>query len=451
MILSTLADAARVMHGTLHGADMTFRGVSTDTRNIIPGELFVALEGPNFDGSTFVDQASSGDAAGVVASRDIDTGLSLIQVDDTRIGLGQLAQEWRKSMGAKVIGITGSNGKTTLKEMVATCLSLSANTMVTEGNLNNDIGLPLMLLKLADNHKFAVMEMGANHPGEIAYLAALAQSDIVAITNAGPAHLEGFGSIEGVAHAKGEILQTDPRPKCAVLNADDAYIDYWKSLTSDIRIVTFGTSGSADVRASSIEVAESHSNFALTTPEDEVQVDLNLVGAHNVMNACAAAAICSALDIPLQQIKQGLESARPVAGRLRQVVDNDGATVYDDSYNANPDSVVAAAEFLARQAGTSVLVLGDMGELGQQAPELHEHVGRAAKQAGVTRLFACGDLSKNAVSAFGDGGEWFDSVDDLSQALRSGLQPDWNVLIKGSRAMQMERVIDALGRCRRAG
>lgn len=444
MIESTLARAAHAMHGTLSGADAHFRGVSTDTRSISPGELFVALQGPNFDGSMFVEQAAAANAAGAVANRNIDIDLPLITVGDTRIALGELARDWRRAMPAKVIGITGSNGKTTLKEMIASCLAVSSSTLATEGNLNNDIGVPLMLLKLHAGHEYAVIEMGANNPGEIAYLGRLANSNVVVITNAAPAHLEGFGTIEGVAQAKGEILETDPRPEFAVLNADDPYFEYWNEKAADLNVISFGIDHHADVRAVSVLTRENRSTFTLCSPAGEARIVLQLAGVHNVLNACAAAAVSHALDLPIDQIMQGLECVRPVPGRLRQFVRSDGVTVYDDSYNANPESVIAAAEFLAGQEGTSVLVLGDMAELGELAAELHRSVGRAVKEAGVDILIASGELSRHAVAAFGEGGQWFDSVESAADALRQSLQSDWNVLVKGSRSMRMERVVAAL-------
>jgi UDP-N-acetylmuramoyl-tripeptide--D-alanyl-D-alanine ligase len=444
MIESNLTHAAQVMHGKLHGANKSFCGVSTDTRTIGNGQLFFALQGPNFDGNTFVEHAEKAAAVGAVTNNIIDTGLSLITVGDTRVALGELARDWRASMPAKIIGITGSNGKTTLKEMIASCLSLSAMTLATEGNLNNDIGMPLMLLRLAAEHQYAVIEMGANNPGEIGYLANVAKSDVVVITNAGPAHLEGFGSIEGVAQAKGEILETESRPEFAILNADDPYFAYWQDKASDLKVVSFGVSENADVRATSVASDENGSTFTLEMPEQALQVELRFPGAHNVTNACAAAAIATTLGIPATQIRQGLESARAVPGRLRQTVRDDDVTVYDDTYNANPASVIAAARFLAAQNGTNVLVLGDMGELGVTAEDLHRSVGLEAKKAGTDKLYGCGKLSRHAVNAFGEGGQWFESADHLAATLNEDLRGGWNVLVKGSRSMQMERVVAAL-------
>jgi UDP-N-acetylmuramoyl-tripeptide--D-alanyl-D-alanine ligase len=444
MIEMTLASAAQAMNGTLHGADARFRGVSTDTRSIAAGELFVALQGPNFDGNSFVADAAAANAAGAVTDRGLDTGMPLITVADTRIALGDLARNWRATMPAKIVGITGSNGKTTLKEMLASCLSVTAKTLATEGNLNNDIGVPLMLCRLGAEHQFAIIEMGANNPGEIGYLAAMARADVVVITNAGPAHLEGFGSVEGVARAKGEILETEERPAYAILNADDPYFDYWADKASDLNVVSFGTVRGADVRAMAIRPTERGSQFSIRTPSAEFPVELQLPGLHNVRNACAAAAIAHVLEVPALEIKQGLDAARAVSGRLREVFLRDGVSVYDDSYNANPDSVAVAADFLAGLDGTSVLVLGDMAELGGREVALHGEVGRAAKRAGIDYLYACGNLSRAAVAAFGEGGQWFESVDALCEALRGDLHSGWRILVKGSRATRMERVIEAL-------
>jgi len=263
MIAGTLSYAAESMGGTLHGADLDFRGVSTDTRTLKSGELFVALQGPHFDGSKFVRDAAARKAAAAVVPNAVETDLPIIVVDNTLAALGRLGANWRQQLQATVIGITGSNGKTTLKELLASCLSISDPTLATHGNLNNEIGVPLMLLRMGENHRYAVIEMGANHPGEIGYLASLASPSLVAITNAAPAHLEGFGSVEGVAHAKGEILAGDVRPDYAVLNADDDYFEYWKTLAGDAEIVSFGLSAEAQFRASGIEATDEGSSFVL--------------------------------------------------------------------------------------------------------------------------------------------------------------------------------------------
>lgn len=446
MMESTLSRAAEAMCGELHGSDVSFRGVSTDTRTIAADELFVALQGPNFDGSKFVRAAAERKAAAAVIATRVDSTLPTITVADTRLALGQLASSWRREMSARVVGITGSNGKTTLKEMIASCLSLAAQTLATHGNLNNDIGLPLMLLRLSPDHRYAVFEMGANHAGEIEYLTTLAEPSVVVIANAGPAHLEGFGSIDGVARAKGEILQSATRPQAAILNADDAYFDYWKSLGDDLRVLSFGMSPDATVYASNICSVDEGSTFRLHLPDDDMQLSLPLPGVHNVRNACAAAAVALALDLPAGQIKQGLESVEPVAGRLRILDGICGSRVIDDSYNANPTSVIAAIDWLAALPGVSVLVLADMAELGTDRAALHRQVGAAAKKAGINRLLATGELSRNTVDAFGEGATWYESVEDISAELAPGLSAESNVLIKGSRSMRMGRVVRALCR-----
>jgi UDP-N-acetylmuramoyl-tripeptide--D-alanyl-D-alanine ligase len=444
MMESTLAKAATTMHGELQGENLEFHGLSTDTRTLQQGELFFALQGPNFDGAAFVEAAARRRASGAVVPDPVDADIPVIVVDDTLRALGLLAADWRQQMPATVIGITGSNGKTTLKEMVASCLSLSANTLATQGNLNNEIGVPLMLAKLGHEHRYAVIEIGANHAGEIARLTALVQPKIVAITNAAPAHLEGFGSIEGVARAKGEILTNEVPPEVVILNADDDFFPYWCSLVPDIETVSFGLAPQADFRASDVYATESGSVFTLHMPHGELQIALPLFGAHNVLHTCAAAAIASSLDIDDELIKQGLETVQPVSGRLQPVRSTLGDTLYDDSYNANPVSVVAAAKFLAAQPGTSWLVLGDMAELGDDAVDLHTAVGGDLKNAGIDHLVATGDLCRHTVEAFGDGGQWFATQDEMIEMLRTSLDGSNNVLVKGSRSMGMERVVVAL-------
>jgi len=444
MIDTTLAKAAVTMHGVLHGENTRFRGVSTDTRTIASGELFVALHGPNFDGSDFLKIAEERQAVAAVIAKPVATTLPKITVADTRVALGRLASSWRREMSARVVGITGSNGKTTLKELIASCLSQSAKTLATPGNLNNDIGLPLVLLKLSPEHRYAVIEMGASHAGEIEYLTALAAPSVVAITNAGPAHLEGFGTIEGVAKAKGEILQSANRPQAAILNADDAWFDYWKSLVSDLRLISFGLSSNATVNASDISIVKDGTSFRLHLPDDQLQITLPLQGVHNVRNACAAAAVGLALDLTAEQIKSGLESVAPVDGRLRPIPGIGGSRLFDDSYNSNPASVIAAADFLVSQEGVSILVLADMLELGKDAESLHHSVGVAARNAGIGRLLATGELSRHTVAAFGEGASWHKTAEEISEVLRGELHTGDNVLIKGSRSMHMGRVTRAV-------
>ncbi len=446
-MIDTLSVAATSMRGVLHGDDRTFDGVSTDTRTIRDGELFFALQGPNFDGHDYVGVAKESGAAAAVVSAVVDADIAQITVDDARQALGRFGAAWRKDRDVVVVGVTGSNGKTTLKELIAACLEKKASTLATQGNLNNDIGMPLTLLRINDDHEFVVLEMGANQVGEIAYLVSLAEPEVVVITNAAAAHLEGFGSIDGVAHAKGEILSATKRPKFAVLNVDDAYIDYWKSLVEDVHTLTFGFDPAADVWADKIEASAERTDFCLHLPEETLFVSLPLVGVHNVRNACAAAAVAVALGVNGVQVKAALENVVPLAGRLQPLAGSNDSILFDDSYNANPLSVIAAAEFLAALPGESWLVLGDMKELGDDAEELHREVGEAARTCGVNRLFAYGELSRLSVTGFGGNGSWYESIDALIDSLSAEIESatdSIHVLVKGSRSMRMERVVAAL-------
>jgi UDP-N-acetylmuramoyl-tripeptide--D-alanyl-D-alanine ligase len=443
-MIATLSRAAEFMQGALHGDDREFTGVSTDTRTIGDGELFFALQGPNFDGRDYVGIARENGAAGAVVAGLVKEDIAQISVGDTKAALGRFGAAWRNEHDVTVIGVTGSNGKTTLKELIAACLAQRAPTLATHGNLNNDIGMPLMLARIEESHRFAVLEMGANHAGEIAYLTSLANPDIVVITNAAAAHLEGFGSIEGVARGKGEILQNKKRPQVAVLNADDKYFDYWSSLVTDVRRISFGFGENADVRATNIVARPTCTAFTLHLGDASYAVSLPLVGVHNVRNACAAAAIAYALGMTIEEIGTALEGVSPIGGRLQPVRGVHGSTLFDDSYNANPLSVIAAADFLSALPGESWLVLGDMKELGDDAAELHREVGEAARASGVDRLFAYGDLASNAAEGFGENAFWYASLDNLVDELGASLSSNICVLVKGSRSMRMERVVDAL-------
>jgi len=443
-VKGTLSTAAESMDGTLHGTDRAFDGVSIDTRTLNDGELFFALSGPNFDGGDFVGQAHDKGAAGAVVATLVDGDIAQIVVDDPKLALGRLGKAWRVRHDTTVVGVTGSNGKTTLKELIAACLLPVAPTFATEGNFNNDIGMPLMLMRIDQSHRYAVLELGANHPGEIACLTSLALPEIVVITNAGKAHLEGFGSIDGIAKGKGEILQGESRPDFAILNADDEYFDYWCSLADDINVVSFGSGPKADIRGDEIVVDKGLTRFLLHIGDKTVPVSLPLAGTHNVSNACAAAAVATVLGVSPDDIAHGLEAVGPVSGRLQALEGQGGAVLYDDSYNANPLSVIAAGEFLASLPGESWIVLGDMKELGADEVRLHCEVGETLKRVGIDRLFATGELCRNTSGAFGEGASWFDSIDELTPTVLAALSSNVNVLVKGSRSMRMERVVDAL-------
>jgi UDP-N-acetylmuramoyl-tripeptide--D-alanyl-D-alanine ligase len=443
-MINTLAAAARSMDGVLQGDDREFLGISTDTRTLHDGELFIAIQGPNFDGGEYVETARQSGAAGAVVKHPSAASISQIVVDDTRIALGRLAAAWRSQLTATVIGVTGSNGKTTVKEMIKACLLQHAPTFATQGNFNNDIGLPLMLVRIKPQHQFAVIEMGANHAGEIAYLASLAQPDIAVITNAAAAHLEGFGSMDGVASAKGEILHGLKSSGTAVLNADDKYFQFWASQLEDTPILSFGLSDKADVRAEGVEAGVGGSSFRLVVPGSVAEISLPLAGVHNVRNACAAAAVAHAAGLAPTKIKAGLEGVAPVDGRLQPLHGVNGSTLFDDSYNANPRSVAAAAEFLSGLPGDNWLVLGDMKELGADAPAMHREVGEAARAFGIDRLFALGELSRHTVEGFGENATWYSNADALINDIEPDLKRSVNVLVKGSRSMRMEEVVDAL-------
>lgn len=456
MKLSEIADC---VHGKLIGDDIAISSVSIDTRAIKPGQLYVAIKGHNFDGNDFVSEAEQAGAVAAIIHPGITPTIPHIIADDTRLALAELAGVWRKKSAVSVVGITGSNGKTTVKEMVAAILSVNANTLFTQGNLNNDIGVPLTLLGLREHHRYAVIEMGANHPGEIEYTSQYAQADVAIITNVGAAHIEGFGSVDGVAEAKGEIIRTLKQDGTAVLNRDDVYFDYWKSIAGSRKVMSFGLDGQAQASTSGLcpvgEVTarfvtpeiinhEFATTFELVTSEGELTVKLKLAGRHNVVNALAATAACLALNIDLQQIKQGLESVKPVTGRLQPLVSRLGNIVIDDTYNANSASLKAGLDVLSNCPGKPWLVLGAFGELGPESPKIHEQMGELIKTSGVVRLLAVGSDAQNTTKVFGKAATFFDNQNDLIEVLKQELIGDEAILIKGSRAQRMEKVAAAL-------
>ncbi|ALP52326.1 hypothetical protein Tel_03745 [Candidatus Tenderia electrophaga] len=456
MSMMTLQQAAAILDARLRGAaGVGFDAVCTDTRTLRPGDLFVALKGPNFDAHDFVAAAAQQGAVAALVETEIDCDLPQIVVADTRLALGQLAAAWRARFQGQVIGVTGSNGKTTVKEMLACILGQQGAVLATEGNLNNDIGVPLMLLRLRPGqHRAAVIEMGANHAGEIAYLTRLVQPDVALITNAAAAHLEGFGSLEDVAHAKGEIWQGLGKQGTAVINLDDEFADYWRELVVDHRSIGFGMVPSADVRLAeggvkwTISQGGYKCSFKIQTPAGAVDVAMNLAGKHNVMNALAAAATALVAGATPAHVRTGLESMTPVKGRLEPKVTPWGQLVIDDCYNANPHSLRAAIDVLLQAPGETILVLGDMAELGAQADELHYQVGVEAREKGVDLLLACGQHCRQAVQGFGDKGICFDDQQALKRHLLTLLSEaahrDAVVLVKGSRSAAMDKVVDSL-------
>lgn len=443
MMSLPLSEAARVLEGVLHGTDVTFTGLSTDTRTLCQGNLFVALQGPNFDGHDYLQQAQHEGAVAAVVSHVVESSLPQLEVADTRVALGQLAAYWRSCFDLPVVAVTGSNGKTTVREMIAAILRLCGETLVTRGNLNNDIGVPLTLAGLSEVHRYAVIELGANHPGEIAGLTNIVKPAVAVVNNAAAAHLEGFGDLDGVARAKGELFEHVPDDATCIVNADDVYAGLWQSLAGKRRVITFGLEADADIRAG-WEGDLDGSDVRLQTPAGDVAFRLPLPGRHNVMNALAASAAAVALGLSPGMIARGLSSMQVVGGRWQPCRGLQGAKLIDDTYNANPGSLAVALELLANSRDECWLVLGDMGELGAAGEALHRQMGEQARKAGLHHLFALGSLASAAAEAFGAGGEAFDSLDDLVGRLREQVHPSVTILVKGSRAMCMERVIDAL-------
>ncbi len=420
-------------------SDLAFTGITSDSRQVVPGMLFAALPGQTFDGHDHIEQAQERGAVAALVNRVVETDLPLLKVADVLAALGTLAGSWRNECTAKVVGITGSNGKTTVKEMVASILRQQGRVHATDGNFNNELGLPLTLFELDKSHDYAVLEMGASNPGDIAYLAAIAQPEVGLVTNIGPAHLQGFVDEEGVARAKGELFAALPRDGAAVMNADEPWLALWQGINQAELIYYFGGEGKSHIRAQ-----EPGDGTVVITPLGEFNLKLPLPGEHNLTNALAATAVCLALDIPLADIKAGLEMVQPVPGRLSLVSAKSGWTVIDDTYNANPASLYAALQVLAKQGGEPWLVLGDMKELGADSRKMHAELGDAARSLGVKRLFALGDASVATVDAFGDMATHYDSRDGLIEDLRAQLTPGVACLVKGSRSMGMEHVVNAI-------
>lgn len=440
----SLSQAALEIGATLQGEDAEFLAVSKDTRTLNKEDLYIALKGENFDGHDFLEQAANLGASGALVSEPRSIDLPQICVNDTRIALGDLASAWRKRFNGKLVGITGSNGKTTVKEMCRAILFEAAGNdrvLSTQGNLNNDIGMPMTLLSIRDQHDYAVIEMGANHVGEIEYLTHIAKPDVAVITNAGPAHLEGFGSIEKVAQAKSEIYGGLLEGGVAIINLDDDYSNFWLEVCKGKKNITFSME---DDRADVYAQASKEDDYIFKTSLGEVSITMSLPGNHNVMNALAATAIAITLGVSLTDISKGLRSFSSVSGRLDVRKGLNGSCVIDDTYNANPLSLYAAIDVLVEMEGDSLLVLGDMAELGESSAELHYESGKKAKKSGVKKLFALGEMSRNAVKGFGEGAEFFDDKDVLIQAVKAEINQSTTVLVKGSRSMAMEKIVDAL-------
>ncbi|HEX8989477.1 MAG TPA: UDP-N-acetylmuramoyl-tripeptide--D-alanyl-D-alanine ligase [Rhodocyclaceae bacterium] len=445
-----LAEAARVLDGKLTGPDATFEAVGTDSRSLVPGQLFVALRGDKFDGHDYVADVLARGAAGALVNADWaaehGAGLPLVAVEDTRAALGRLAAAWRRRFAIPVIGVTGSNGKTTVKEMIAAILAAEHGAdrrLATSGNFNNDIGLPLTLLRLRAEHRAAVIEIGMNHPGETSQLAAICSPTVALVNNAQREHQEFMKSVAAVAEEHGAVIAGLAADGAAVINADDEFADYWRRLAGARAVWDFGFDFPAAVTAG-CRVEPDGLSLDMATPAGRTGVRLAVIGLHNARNALAATAASLAAGASLDAVRRGLESFRPVKGRLQLKAGIGGAAIIDDTYNANPDSVGAAIDVLASFPGRRILVLGDMGEVGDKAGQYHDEVGGRAKSMGLERLLALGDHAAAAAHNFGEGAAHFGRIEELIEALRPELHEGVTVLVKGSRFMRMERVVQAV-------
>jgi UDP-N-acetylmuramoyl-tripeptide--D-alanyl-D-alanine ligase len=446
-----IATAARAVAGRVRGDNVRFARVATDTRTLVPGDLFVALSGEHFDGHAFVPSAFECGAVAALVSRDRAEGLpgNLIAVASPSTALGALAAYWRRQFAIPVIVIAGSNGKTTVKEMLATVLRAhygEAEVLSTAGNFNNAIGLPMTLLGLRDGQRVAAIELGMNHRGETAELAAIAQPTVAVVNNAQREHQEFMGSVGDVAAEHADLIRALPEGGVAVINADDACVDVWRDAAhgrKGVGVVEFALDHPAAVRARFVASVQG-TMLELATPAGVATVQIRAPGRHNAANALAATTAALAIGVPLSAVVRGLETFRGVAGRLTVTSAASGAAVIDDTYNANPDSVRAAIDVLAAAPSPRWLVLGDMGEVGAQGPAFHREAGAYARAAGIDRLLAVGLLAAESAAAFGAGAEHFVSVESLADYVAAAVQPSTTVLVKGSRFMRMERVVAAL-------
>lgn len=443
-----LSVVGKAIAATVYGPDIELPTVAIDSRKIAGGELFVALRGENFDGHDFIEQALRQGAKAILAEEAPQTALekaaTFLVVNDTTVALGALGAFWRSGVNLAMVGITGSCGKTTVKGMMESICQQQGKTLATKGNFNNHIGLPLTLLRLDNSYQYAVIEMGASAMGEIQYLGEIAKPNVTLITNVMPAHLLGFGSLAGVAKAKGEIYDILPSDGIAVLNVDEPFADSWRTTIKDRQIITYGLQHPADVFASNIELLPFEVRFTLHLRDKQQTVLLGIPGIHTVMNALACAASGLALGISLANIVKGLAAFQGVPGRLRRLKGMNGAWIIDDSYNANPGSMLAALDVLAGCQGKKLFVMGDMAELGANAEHYHEQIGQSARQKGITSLFAVGRLSQYAVAAFGEGGKSYPDKTVLVDELKRQLTDETVVLVKGSRSSGMEVVTHAL-------
>jgi UDP-N-acetylmuramoyl-tripeptide--D-alanyl-D-alanine ligase len=432
------------LEARLVGLDQSFTGVTTDSRTVQPGEIFVALRGQNFDGHEYLSEVAHAGAVGAVVSEQQDSLLSTLQVADTQQALGLIAAYNRALFDGPLVAITGSSGKTSVKNLISAVLAQRGKTLATQGNFNNEIGVPLTLLRLTPEYEFAVVEMGAGAPGDIAWLSQLGRPTIAMVLNVMPAHLEGFGSLDAIAQTKGAIYDRLDESSLAIINADQPWADQWRHRAHPARILDFGLEHPAAISAQRIVSRGLEGvSFTAITPVGDIEIALALPGKHNVGNALAAIAAGLACELSLPEIKRGLESVRAVGGRLSTRLTTLGTTVIDDCYNANPGSVRAAIDLLASCPGRRTLMLGAMRELGPDSVELHRQMGEYAHARGVERLWGVGPELVTAVQAFGGGSRFFTDTAEAISALPGAFDDDDTVLIKGSRGAQMERVLTA--------
>lgn len=446
MIRVSLSQLAKTLQGELFGADLDIDAVTTDTRKLTPGCLFVALKGERFDAHDFVDQAKEGGAGALLVSRRLDIDLPQLVVKDTRLAFGELAAWVRQQVPARVVALTGSSGKTSVKEMTAAILSKCGNTLYTACNLNNDIGVPMTLLRLTSAHQYAVIELGANHQGEIAWTVGLTRPEAALVNNLAAAHLEGFGSLAGVAKAKGEIFGGLPLNGVAIMNTDNNDWLNWQNTIGERKTWRFSpNAANSDFTATNIHVTSHGTEFTLQTPTGNVEVLLPLPGRHNIANALAATALAMAVGAPLSAVKTGLANLQAVPGRLFPIQLGINQLLLDDSYNANVGSMTAAAQVLSEMPGYRVMVVGDMAELGDESEACHTQVGEAAKAAGIDKVLSVGKLS-HFISDASDVGEHFADKDSLVKRLKVLIdeQQIITILVKGSRSAAMEEVVRAL-------
>jgi UDP-N-acetylmuramoyl-tripeptide--D-alanyl-D-alanine ligase len=454
MSLFTLREAALLIPGAVVSGDenIVFERVSTDSRTAGPGDLFVAIKGDRFDAHDFLPQVGQRGIAAVLVTR-LPDGFAVpaIKVKDTRAALGALAHGWRTRFTMPLVAVTGSNGKTTVKEMIASIFAAAVGAsaqLSTAGNFNNDIGLPLTLLRLNETHKLAVIEVGMNHPGETQTLGKIAAPTVAVVNNAQREHQEFMATVEAVALEHASIIHALGSTGTAVFPADDKYASIWRVAATGNPILDFALNTDASQVEAAVTGTLNGTTVFISTPQGSIEVALQVLGEHNARNALAATAAALASHVSLGDIKRGLEAFVPVKGRLqvkRAVLKPfEGATVIDDTYNSNPDSMRAAIDVLASQPSPRVLIMGDMGEVGDQGPAFHREVGAYAAQRGIEALYALGDASIDSCTAFGAGQHFIDITQLLITLIGAGFGPDATFLVKGSRFMKMERVVDAV-------